>query len=675
MRFEQKAIKTLSMKFGKVRSVLLLFLIVFYPIFVFSQNHNDSENETLRKSLEILKRYFYKDNQWYVTSPSVAADVKGLINFIEDEPVDSVVAHLNNTLEDSTTYVFRLPENVSDSLKVPGYYPMNEKQKSIEKIGIQLQKDFQRDKIKVPESLTADVDRKVKKIPEGKGMKLFKDSIYVMPKRLNIPEVIPDSILNSPEKFKQLIRIDSARNAYIEQKRIVYNDSITSAYIDSVNSAYIKQKFNEELNSRIMRLNDSVKVNNYNVLRAYNEDVVKSVNDSILVVLKTLTDYANFIDSTQISIVNLTGKSSDILLKNGNERFARVWLKNIQQDSLSVMVKSIDKRSIYMLIDDGVTFSRYKPKETKDFDFKSLEKNISSLTKLGKSYDIQTPWVIGGEGHVGFSQIYLENWKKGGQSAISSLVVLKGFANYSRSDGLVKWVNSAEIRNGWIQQGGEGEGVQKNDDKFELTSRYSVSAYKKWFYSAELNYETQFFRGYTYPKKSGDKPISAFMAPARTFFKFGMEYKPSKEFSMLLSPLTIKNVYVRDTSLIDQTKFSIASDKKSFWEPGLNTDISWNTKLTDDISYATKYKMFINYKEPFSKYDINWENQIDFQLNNYINMRFLVHFIYDDDVLFPIYDANDVQIGEKAKLQMKEFFSIGFTYKINHKVMKSKRIR
>jgi hypothetical protein len=85
--------------------------------------------------------------------------------------------------------------------------------------------------------------------------------------------------------------------------------------------------------------------------------------------------------------------------------------------------------------------------------------------------------------------------------------------------------------------------------------------------------------------------------------------------------------------------------------------------------------MFINYKEPFQKFDINWENTFVMKLTNYINMRFLVHFIYDDNVLFPVYDENDVQIGEKAKLQIKEFFSVGFTYKINHNVQHSKRIR
>ena len=62
------------------------------------------------------------------------------------------------------------------------------------------------------------------------------------------------------------------------------------------------------------------------------------------------------------------------------------------------------------------------------------------------------------------------------------------------------------------------------------------------------------------------------------------------------------------------------------------------------------------------------------KLTNYINMRLLVHLIYDDDVLFPVYDENEIKIGEEPKLQIKEFFSIGFTYKINRNVQHSKRL-
>jgi len=96
--------------------------------------------------------------------------------------------------------------------------------------------------------------------------------------------------------------------------------------------------------------------------------------------------------------------------------------------------------------------------------------------------------------------------------------------------------------------------------------------------------------------------------------------------------------------------------------------------ITSDITYETKYKMFINYQSAFSKFDINWENLIVMKLNDYINMRLMLHMIYDDDVLFPVYDQNDVKIGEKPKLQLKQLITVGFSYKLNRQVLRTKRV-
>jgi len=663
------------MNSGKLKSILLLSIAIIISPYLFAQTSEETnEDETLKLGLQILKRYFYEENKWYVAKPTVANDVRGLIDFIENPPVDTVINNLKKTSQDGQTYVFRLPENVSDSLKVEGYMAYPNLKKRITEIKIKLQKEFEKKQTNYPKENIAELEKKLNLLPKGKGIELFNNGTYKMPGNLIIPDVIPDSVMNSVSAFNRIIKIDSLREDYIEQKRIAFNDSVISVYTDSIKASYGEKMFDKEFSYQVKRLTDSVKVNNYNVLRLYNELVVKSVNDSIATILATLTDYADFIDSTQISFYNLSGTKSDIMLKSGNDRFSRVWLKNVQNDSLSMLVKSVGKRSVSMIIDDGATISRYKPKEKVDFNFKTLEKNISSLNKVGNLYQIETPWVIGGDGHLGFSQTYLSNWEKGGKSAIASLLVLKGFANYKRADAKIKWDNSGELRSGWMRPGGKDEEVQKNDDKFEITSRFGVSAFKKWYYSSEFNFNTQLFNGYKYPKAQFPNPISGFLAPSRMFFKVGMEYKPSKEFSVLLSPFTVKNVYVRDTSLFNQTKFGIDADDNSFWEPGLNADIYFKKSFKENISYETKYKMFVNYKKPFQKFDINWENNISVKLNEFINVRFLIHLIYDDDVKFAVYDDNNIKIGEKAKLQVKEYFSIGFTYKINHNVTHAKRI-
>ena len=100
---------------------------------------------------------------------------------------------------------------------------------------------------------------------------------------------------------------------------------------------------------------------------------------------------------------------------------------------------------------------------------------------------------IGGDGTTQFTQTHINDyWKKGGSSALSILVVAKGFANFSSEK--IKWENNIEVRNGWVKPGKDK--IQKNDDKFEIASRLGISAIQKWYYSTEANFQTQFLSHY-----------------------------------------------------------------------------------------------------------------------------------------------------------------------------------
>ena len=537
--------------FFKKTHFLLLISAILLSLQLFGQTEPDKNMESLQKGIQLVKRYFFEDETWKVTTSSMENDVKGLIHFIEDEPIDSILTSLDKSVVRIQNYVYRKTEDVADSLSVPGYFQVEAVQTRLTEIKQLLSNEYSNTEIAVPVSLISAIENKVLQIEPGKGITLFTDSIYQMPDSLHIPEVIPDSLINNPDDFRKLLRIDSLRNNYIEKKRLEYNELLVTNYRDSVIQDYIDTRFESDLKKRTSEFIDSVKQNNLQVLEEYNSQVMKNVNDSIQFILLTMAAYADYIDSTQISITNLKDEKTNILLQQGNGQFARVWLKNEQKDSLSVLVKSIDKRTVQILIDDGVTISRFKPTENRQIDFSNLNKMMSGIDNLGNLYDAYIPWTFGGDGTVGFTQTYLENWKKGGKSALSLLMVLKGSANYSSQNNKIKWENSGEFRNGWIRPGDAESELQKNDDKFELTSRFGVSAFKRWYYGAELNYNTQFFRGYKYPTSQNPEPFSAFMAPARTFFKVGLDYKPNKEFSLFLSPLTVKNVYIRDIILND----------------------------------------------------------------------------------------------------------------------------
>jgi hypothetical protein len=328
-----------------------------------------------------------------------------------------------------------------------------------------------------------------------------------------------------------------------------------------------------------------------------------------------------------------------------------------------------------LVIEDGVTFSRFRQQAVKDFDFTTLNKPSTNLDKVSKRYQAYTPWSIGGNGNTGFTQTYLSNWKKGGKSALSILIVARGFANYSSDK--VKWENSGEIRNGWINPGQEG--IQKNDDKFGLTSRLGFSAGKKWYYSTEVDLESQFFYGYKYPNR--DNPISGFLAPGRFLFKIGMDYKPNKDLSLFISPLTSKLVFVNDTLKIDKSNFGITPGKSSYWEPGLNTDLKFKKDLFPNVTFETKFRMFVNYLAPFKQLDVDWENLLNMQLTDHISINMMAHSIYDSKILFektdkegnPVLDSQGNKV-RGPKLQFKEFITVGFSYKINRRVLRAREI-
>ncbi|HDR52419.1 MAG TPA: DUF3078 domain-containing protein, partial [Mariniphaga anaerophila] len=498
----------------KLLVLLLTCLCVVSPAMAQNNTDDDESKLLLKYGIRLLERYFDRDNSWHVIHSETGESVRGLIHFIEKQPLDSILNTLNSAVKDSAfRFVYRLPENVPDSLSVPGFYSFGKVQKDLDAADARLQKKYFQDELAVPMSLLSGLDEKAGTIPPGQGRRLFETGIYQLPDNLQLPDIIPDSLMQSPADFRHFLKLDSIRNSMIEEKRLAYNDSVVTAYRDFIIEEYRQQNYQRELVEYRQRLVDSVKFNNYQVLKEYNDLVVSAVNDSISVIVKNLTQYADFIDTTRISMTNLLDEESTILLQNNNPYFSRIWLKNEQNDSLRIMVKSLDKRSVQLLIDDGVTFSRFRPRQSKEFDFSSLNQGVNGLTGVTQKYQAYTPWRLGGDGTVGFTQTYLENWKKGGQSALSLQLVLKGFANYSRHDNKVKWENSAEIRNGYIRPGGDGAELQKNDDKFEVTSRLGISAFKKWFYGVEFNYETQFFNGYRYPTSSHPDPISAFMAP------------------------------------------------------------------------------------------------------------------------------------------------------------------
>jgi len=411
--------------------------------------------------------------------------------------------------------------------------------------------------IPLTENLTAGPDGKVPPIAEGDEEAIIRRTRIILPDSLKNVHAVQDSLGKAANNFDKIKNRQKARSFILEVARQRFNSKIEKMNLDSAITAYRKYAVRVYSDSLQNQLCDSLKLQNQQILVHYNDSIVRSVNDSINLFVQTLQRYAQN-DSVPVYIQSLTGKPTQLWLRDNKRQINRMFIKNVQNDSIGVQLMNIDKRTLGIAIEDNITFSRIAEKQHREYVFEKFNPD-QKLNKVQKHYDIITPWIIGGTGTFGLTQTFLNNWKSGGNSSFSFLTVLKGSANYSKDK--LKWENSGEFRNGWIRQGGTVNQTQKNDDKLELITRLGISAYKKWYYSGEIDFVTQFFKGYNYPNKT--KPISAFLSPAKTLIKLGFDYKPSNNFSLFLSPITVKSVFVKDTVHIDQTTYGISKTSRN----------------------------------------------------------------------------------------------------------------
>lgn len=263
-----------------------------------------------------------------------------------------------------------------------------------------------------------------------------------------------------------------------------------------------------------------------------------------------------------------------------------------------------------------------------------------------------TYWKKGGNTALTFSQTSLTNWSGGGDNAISTNLLLNVFANYSKSK--TSWENTLKMEYGLIKQGDEG--VRKSIDKIDFATKFGLENGKHWYYSAMMEFKTQFAKGYNYPNK--EDIVSNFMAPAYMIISLGMDYKPSEVFSAYISPLTSKMTFVNDDDLSNAGAFGVDPGDKYRAEFGAFTKLALKKDVMENVNLQSILHLFTNYSESFGNVDVNWEVMIAMKINKFLTANINTALIYDDDVEYV--DKNGVNQG--PKIQFKEIIGIGLSY-------------
>jgi hypothetical protein len=289
---------------------------------------------------------------------------------------------------------------------------------------------------------------------------------------------------------------------------------------------------------------------------------------------------------------------------------------------------------------------------------------------------VDTSWKKGGFVSLSFTQVSFSNWAAGGEDAYSGVALFNVFANYAKDK--VSWENYIDLGYGAVKTG-EAK-LRKNEDKIDLGTKYGYKAFDHVFYSALLNFKSQFAPGYNYPDDS--TVVSRFLAPAYLTVAVGLDYKPSEFFSAFISPATGKFTFVTDQKLADAGAYGVApaeydatgnkikSGETMRSEFGAYFRAKFQKDLAPSFNLSTTLALFDNYTDKNASnrdnVDVNWETLLALKAGKFITTSLYTSLIYDDDIDIPTYETiNGVKTvtGFGPKTQFKEVFGLGVSYK------------
>lgn len=284
-----------------------------------------------------------------------------------------------------------------------------------------------------------------------------------------------------------------------------------------------------------------------------------------------------------------------------------------------------------------------------DNTIKELPEESGKKIKKDTADTSKKDWKKGGLYSLNISQASLTNWAAGGDEfslALNSLLSLYAFYQKDKQS----WDNTFDFNLGYVNT--TSLGSRKNDDRFDLVSKYGYALNPKLNLAGLINLRSQFFKGYTF--SDNIKTLSSnFMAPGYVLLSLGLDFKPAKNLSLFFSPVTARWVIVKDTALSNKGAYGVTPGKTSNLEFGAFVTINYMKEISKNITYKGRLDLFSNYRRNPQNVDLFMSNILNVKLSKILSATWGVDLIYDDDV--KLFGKN----RRSAALQVKSQVGIG----------------
>ncbi|MCS6916126.1 MAG: DUF3078 domain-containing protein [Chitinophagales bacterium] len=304
---------------------------------------------------------------------------------------------------------------------------------------------------------------------------------------------------------------------------------------------------------------------------------------------------------------------------------------------------------------------------------------ILSQQLSAQTVGADTSWKKGGYGSLQFNQVAFSHWAAGGENSLSLTTLGYAYANYTK--GKNYWHNSAFLNYGFIQSQ-YVRGIRKNTDLIDLNSKAGREFKGNFYYTALVNFRSQFAPGYIYPNDSD--VVSRFLAPAYLTASAGIEWKPYSYLTFYFSPATgrfifvasqdIANIVINGASqwgnppaVYDTLGNLVKNGGKVRTEFGALFTASFNKEVVKNVTVNTRLQLFNNYTDADRlnrrNIDVFYDLFINMNVNKYITASFFTNIIYDHNVTIADLDKNGQPTGTAGpRTQIKEGMGVGLTY-------------
>lgn len=246
-------------------------------------------------------------------------------------------------------------------------------------------------------------------------------------------------------------------------------------------------------------------------------------------------------------------------------------------------------------------------------------------------------------GNISFlvNQSAFDNWIAGGKSNITGTLGLNYDFNYKKEDW--NWDNKLILAFGITKI--KGESVEKSDDRIEFNSLLGKKASNNWFYSAFLNFKTQFADDLNRDTEGPTK----FLSPGYLQLGPGMLWKKSDNLKVNFAPATARLVIVdKNLTLPNKAYFGVEEGKSVRFEFGAAIGAYYKLNLMENVSMENILNLYANYIEEPQNVDIDYTVNIVMTVNKYLSANLSLQTIYDDDAF--------------EGFQTREVFGLGINY-------------